>query len=342
MKMTFCYLLLPLCSLLVSCVDVNASLESGELLLVNAVREENVAEVRRLLESGADPNQQEERRGYYVKTSPLSQALRKDNMEIVQVLLDAGARVEPEDVLSAARSGYPQYLRAVLDAGGEVPRCDGDSRKSPVWNELGGYGDDSVGEDVVACARLLEERGISLQDPAYARQPLHSAALFGRATLAAYLIERGCDVNERKSGKTPLMLNSHSEKIARLLLEHGADVNAQDDDGRTALMHESLDLPVARVLLAAGANPNLRNKKGETALLFQMRHPRSTGGCITNDKGEITGMWDGEAMPVELLQALIDAGADVNMPDKEGNTPMMELRIDEREITGMLRKAGAR
>ncbi|MDO5490670.1 MAG: hypothetical protein Q4F52_11305 [Bacteroidaceae bacterium] len=107
-------------------------------------------------------------------------------------------------------------------------------------------------------------------------------------------------------------------------------------------MHESLDLPVARVLLAAGANPNLRNKKGETALLFQMRHPRSTGGCITNDKGEITGMWDGEAMPVELLQALIDAGADVNMPDKEGNTPMMELRIDEREITGMLRKAGAR
>ncbi|MDO5490669.1 MAG: ankyrin repeat domain-containing protein [Bacteroidaceae bacterium] len=161
-----------------------------------------------------------------MKTSPLSQALRKDNMEIVQVLLDAGARGEPEDVLSAARSGYPQYLRAVLDAGGEVPRCDGDSRKSPVWNELGGYGDDSDGEDVVACARLLEERGISLQDPAYARQPLHSAALFGRATLAAYLIERGCDVNERKSGKTPLMLNSHSEKIARLLLEHGADVNA--------------------------------------------------------------------------------------------------------------------
>jgi hypothetical protein len=30
------------------------------------------------------------------------------------------------------------------------------------------------------------------------------------------------------------------------------------------------------------------------------------------------------------------------MPDKDGNTPMMELRIDEREITGMLRKAGAR
>ena len=48
--------LLVLSVLQVSCVDVNAPLESGELPLHAALEKRDVAEVRRLLDAGADPN----------------------------------------------------------------------------------------------------------------------------------------------------------------------------------------------------------------------------------------------------------------------------------------------
>jgi ankyrin repeat protein len=65
------------------------------------------------------------------------------------------------------------------------------------------------------------------------RQALCGAANNGRADVTGFLIARGCDVEERKNGMTPLMwavhfpdeLEDHLE-VVRLLLGHGADVNA--------------------------------------------------------------------------------------------------------------------
>lgn len=52
------------------------------------------------------------------------------------------------------------------------------------------------------------------------------------------LLEKGADPSARRSedGSTPLHLASSREEpeVVRLLLEHGADVEAKDDYGRTA------------------------------------------------------------------------------------------------------------
>ena len=78
------------------------------------------------------------------------------------------------------------------------------------------------------------------------------------------------EVNTRSSvGQTPLhwmaVLGDH--KAIRLLLEAGAAIDAQDDQGNTALLQAVLDRQgtAARELRAAGADPHLPNHAGLTA-----------------------------------------------------------------------------
>jgi hypothetical protein len=71
---------------------------------------------------------------------------------------------------------------------------------------------------------------------------LCSAARNCRADVVRFLLEKGCDTNERWRGMTPLMhvvevvddLDAHLE-IVRILIEHGADVNAISDEGESVL-----------------------------------------------------------------------------------------------------------
>ena len=330
--------LLVLAGMQLACVDVNVPLESGETRLEKAVEAQDAAEVQRLLDAGADPNME----GKY-KSSPLWLALLygKGDMAIIQSLLDAGARITPDDVNRAAASGYPQYLRLMLDKGGEVPRVADPRKGIHIWNELADA-TDKEGRDSVACARLLEARGISPHDPLYAHFPLHSAAMHGNEALARYLLEKGFPVNERDSlGMTPLMKNHEYAAMTRLLLEQGADVNARSNEGYTALMQGMLRPQVARALLDAGADPDIRNKKGETALLHHLHYPDPDGGWHEGENGELMS-WIGVSYNKELVQMLIAAGADVNARDNEGDTPLKAVGDSDAAVRKMLRDAGAR
>ena len=63
--------------------------------------------------------------------------------------------------------------------------------------------------------------------------------------------------------------NSHTE-IAPLLLTHGADINAKDNDGFTSLMlaSEKGHNKTVTLLLYHGTDINAKNKDGATSLLF--------------------------------------------------------------------------
>lgn len=90
------------------------------------------------------------------------------------------------------------------------------------------------------------------------------------------LLAHGANANQPGHfGMTPLIKaaansydSDHTIKILTLLIQHGADVNLQDDQGYTALMLAArTNRPeVVRFLLGHSANPELTNHEGKTAL----------------------------------------------------------------------------
>ncbi len=92
----------------------------------------------------------------------------------------------------------------------------------------------------------------------YGRTPLHEAAYTGNIEMAKLLIEHGAEINiADKDGKTPLHEAAGRGKleVAKLLIEHGADVNATDRLSATPLRNaESCgDTKIAELLRQHGA-----------------------------------------------------------------------------------------
>ena len=135
---------------------------------------------------------------------------------------------------------------------------------------------------------------------------LHYAALFGFHDLFAFLvIERAEDVNAKSldDGQTPLhtTLRGGHVEFARLLIQHGADVSAQDNCKWTPLhfASEGGHVQLAWLLIGHGADVNAQNDDKCTPL-----HLASNGGHV------------------ELFQVLFERGADVNARNNYQWTPL--------------------
>jgi hypothetical protein len=111
---------------------------------------------------------------------------------------------------------------------------------------------------------------------------LVDAAFDGKVVEVQKLLDRGADPNVkfRHGDRTPLVLvasardssdPSHRQDllaVAKLLLERGANPNAQTPIGKTALMvaAEKNDPDMIELLLAKGADPVIKDGNGKTAL----------------------------------------------------------------------------
>ena len=169
---------------------------------------------------------------------------------IVRTLLERGAVV---DVFSAAAIGIIGKLRAVLTGSPDLANAVAPDGFSP----LGLACFFGQKEAVV----LLLENGAKVNAAALNSQrvmPLHSAVAGQHFEIAKLLVEHGALVNaEQEGGFTPLHAacqNGQAEMV-KLLIEHGADVNAQSGEGRSALYfaREGSHTQVIEVLVAAGA-----------------------------------------------------------------------------------------
>jgi hypothetical protein len=107
--------------------------------------------------------------------------------------------------------------------------------------------------------------------------PLHEASTFGHVEVVRILIGHGADVTARDNdGKTPLHLASIHEnvEVARFLIKHGADATAQANNGWTPLHVASSCgcVEVARVLVEHGADVTAQGNDGRTPFYLALAY----------------------------------------------------------------------
>jgi ankyrin repeat protein len=155
---------------------------------------------------------------------------------------------------------------------------------------------------------------------------LIAASEHGYIEIVRRLIEKGANLNiQNEEGETALIIASGNgyTDIVRLLIEAGATLDIQDKDGDTALMLAS-STEIVRLLIEAGINLNIQNNDGHTAL-------------ITATKRNA----------IEIARLLIEAGAArtpaaLNIQDKEQQTALTIACTKGYEtIASLLIKAGA-
>lgn len=178
------------------------------------------------------------------------------------------------------------------------------------------------------------------------------------------LINNGVNINSQDDlGRTAIMIAAYANDVetAKALIEKGADVNIQDNMKNNPFLYSGAEgyIEILKLTIEAGANPKLLNRYGGTALI-----PASEHGFVevvkellenteinvnhVNNLGwtalmEAIVLNDGGRKQQETIKLLIKHGADVNIPDSEGVTPLQQAK--ERnfsEIEKILLQAGAK
>jgi uncharacterized protein len=187
------------------------------------------------------------------------------------------------------------------------------------------------------------------------------AAGSGNTTAIASLIREGVVVDQRDDQRrTPLLIATHANNIeaARLLIEAGADVNAKDAIQDSPYLYAGArgHLEILRLTLDHGADLKSTNRYGGTALIpaAERGHVETVETLIKagvdvnhiNNLGwtallEAIILSDGGKRHQAIVRLLIDGGARIDIPDKDGVTPLEHAKArGYSEIVAMLEAAG--
>jgi ankyrin repeat protein len=193
---------------------------------------------------------------------------------------------------------------------------------------------------------------------------LHAAAAKGDAAEIARLAAGGADVNARDGhGRTPLMVAAHRRHMdaARALLAAKADLNLLDRQAYDVITIAAVanDLPMLQLALASGGNARAVTSPYQgTALIAaaHLGHVEVIEALIAakapldhvNNLGwtaliEAIVLGDGGPRHQASAAALVKAGADVNLADRQGVRPLALARArGYGSIASMLEQAGAK
>jgi uncharacterized protein len=153
--------------------------------------------------------------------------------------------------------------------------------------------------------------------------PLIQAVEAGDLKKAQKLISKGANVNQTDNVGFPALsiaAGRRDEKMTKLLLEAGADVNARSatlNDSALARAAQNSNGETVLILLAAGAHVDDRDGAGGTPLF---------NAALKGD--------------LEIVDALLSAGADVNARSSSGWTALKEAQMRGHEAVVQRLKSG--
>jgi ankyrin repeat protein len=306
-------------TLLKAGADPNSFQAEGQTALMTAARAGSAEVVKALLEHGAEVNSKESWRGQ----TALMWAAAENHPAVVQMLVEHGADVnavssvfdfsgmkpKPGDVpmhfprggftalLFAARGGFTDCAKILLDHGADLKIADPDGTSALVLAIINGHYD--------TAAFLLDRKA----DP-------NAADNMGRAALFAAIDMRDIYGSNRPAPKDSGKVDPMD--LIKMLLDRGADVNAKltkmiparavldfpdvmMGEGATPFLRaaKSADVPLMQLLLDHGADPKVVTKAGVTALMVAA----GMGHANTIRRGE---------QPIEAMKICLDKGVDIN------------------------------
>jgi ankyrin repeat protein len=166
---------------------------------------------------------------------------------------------------------------------------------------------------------------VNTSDDTHRITPLHNAVHFKNMEAAKVLIHHGANVNaENGEGNTPLYIAVHRnlpDEFIAFLIEKGADATVRNKYGYTPLRAASRNgrSSIAKMLLDKGAGVNVRDKKGDTPLL------------VAIDSGH-----------VDAARFLVENGADINAVGMHGDTSLhIAVARGQAEVVRLLLGKGA-
>jgi len=265
--------------------DVNARDKSGFLPLCFASQAGNLEMVKILLSAGADVNAQED----YDGDTALSRAA---NQKVARLLIEAGATATKTTLfILASRFGQKKEVQKFIKQGIDVDATTSQIGETALMNAAN-----------AEIAQMLIDAGADVNaQPKCGFSPLINASFKGKEKMVKVLLAAGAEVNGRRpvSGETALMF-ARKAKIARILIDAGADVNIIDKDAfRRTPLFRAHNAAVAKVLIDAGAEVNVVCYQGLTPLMR---------AAMLKDAA--------------MVKVLLDAHADINVKDDFGYTAL--------------------
>src|SRR5687768_8890573 len=358
-------------ALLEAGANINATDGRGRTAVMAATHANRVETVQALIDAGADINIRD-----HHMDNPFLYASAEGLFEIVKLTIDAKAdtrltnRFGGTALIPAAERGHVEIVQelltrtdvdvnhinnlgwtALLEA---IILSDGGERHQQIVQLLVDHGaniniPDNNGITPLEHARARGFREIEqillATEQARARQ-LIRAAEQGDIENVKQLLSQGLSVEmQDENGRTALIAAAYQNNlpIANLLIEAGADVNKQDNTQQSAYLITTSEgyLELLRLTLQAGAD------RGHVEIIqellktdIKIDHINNLGWTALL---EAIILGDGGPRHREVVRLLVEAGADVNLADSNGITPLAHAsHRGYQQIIEILVGAGAR
>lgn len=268
---------------------------------------------------------------------PLCLALDSGRFQIARLIIDSGADVLlPHkglySMFFAVKPDTPEFIVEALIKAGFPPNCKIEEKccntalhKAVLCKNVG-----------VVKALIKLNASCNVKETAFGYTPLHMAVNVKDPLIAQILVDNGADLeDEDNAGMSPLLLaiNQNDLLFVNFLIELGADLHHLCSRTLNYPLNIAANLglvAIVKALLKQGADPS-RVAPGMANLPIH-----SAAGSQHANTPELIDKLK------EIVELLIENGSEVDVPDKDGNTPIhLALKVNNFKVVEVLIKEGA-
>lgn len=284
--------------------NVNAVNKHKETPLYVASKRASVKIIQILLEAGAKVNIEHD------LCSPFMHAISYGHDDTVKILMEAGIDVngnhdECSPLMLACECGYENIAKMLIEAGADMEHKDKNG-----WTALM----KAVGERHKSVVQLLLKKGANIEAT---NNYWRTSLFYARSTpILSMLLEHGANTEARDNcGETPLIRLACFPEYVHLILQYGANVNAESISGETPLTKSiARDIESVKIFLQNGAKTEIRDWRGKTILIRAVEERRE-----------------------KIVRLLLRYGANARAKDQDGKT-VLEYAKGDRLISEHITK----